>query len=124
MGARIRRIGAAALVAVGLLGACAGPVDASLADLVFDTESYVGREVRVTGTVVAFDEADGALQRHIVIEDERNNRVQLEPIEAAEPHIGSQVEVTGRFRFDPSVGRILDVSEISELGGRPGAGDA
>jgi|SRR5690606_9816762 hypothetical protein len=116
MGARLRS-GATALVVALLLGACGGPVRASLEDLVFDTDSYVGRDVTVSGTVVEFDESDGALQRHIVIEDVRNNRVQLEPIDVAEPFVGSLVEVTGGFRFDPTVGRILDVSEIAELTG-------
>jgi hypothetical protein len=111
---RLRRA-AAALPAAMVLGACGGPVGTTLEELTFDTASYEGRDVSVTGIVVEFDESDGALERHIVIEDSRNNRVQLEPLEVAEPFVGSAVEVTGAFRFDPSVGRILEVEDISEV---------
>lgn len=105
---------ALALVALALLAvACQGGGAVDLADLAMDAERYDGRDVTVRGTVVAFDTEDGAMERHVVIEDEASNRVELLPIEVAEPHVGDDVEVTGTFSFDPERGRAIEVSSIS-----------
>lgn len=105
-----------AAMALGLaLGAgCADAAPVTLESLAFDTEAHEGDEVVTMGTVVEFTEEDGATERHLVIEDERQNRVRLLPSAAAEPYIGADVQVTGRFSFDPGRGRILQVEEIRE----------
>ncbi len=95
-----------------VLAACQGGGEVALADLARDAESYEGEEVTVRGTVVAFDAQEGATRRHIVVEDEDSNRVELLPTSAAEPHVGATVEVTGIFTFDPSRGRAIEVSAI------------
>jgi hypothetical protein len=76
--------------------------------------------VTVRGTVVAFDAEDGASRRHIVVEDEASNRVELLPTSVAEPHVGRTVEVTGTFTFDPSRGRAIEVADIEVAGGDAG----
>jgi hypothetical protein len=105
----------ALLVLLVLLAGCGGgPAAVTLADLVADPDAYVGEEVRTVGTVVEFTEEGGALERHIVIEDDRNRRVALEPPEHAEPFIGGGALVTGRFLTDPERGRWMEISEIRE----------
>jgi hypothetical protein len=104
---------AAAVVLV--LAACGGPATVTLEELAFDTATHEGNEVVTVGTVVEFTEDDGAIERHIVIEDAAHNRVELLPLEAGEPFIGAEVEVTGRFDFAPGRGRAIEVSEIREL---------
>ncbi len=103
-----------ALVIVLTLVGCGGVTAVTLEDLAFDTEAHEGEEVRTVGRVVEFSEADGALERHLVIEDATQNRVRLLPIDDAEPYIGAFVEVTGTFVFDPARGRTLELTEIGE----------
>jgi hypothetical protein len=108
----------APLVALAL-AACGGPTAVPLADLAADREAHEGRDVTTVGTVVEFTEADGALERHLVVEDARQNRVRLVPVEAGEPFIGADVEVTGRFAFDQERGRTIEVEEIREARVQP-----
>jgi hypothetical protein len=110
----LRRV-TAAVVAVLAVASCGGPAQVTLEELAFDTPAHEGNEVVTVGTVVEFTEDDGAIERHIVIEDEAHNRVELLPLEEAEPFIGARVEVTGRFEFDPERGRAIEVTEIREL---------
>jgi hypothetical protein len=107
-----------ALIALlAVLGACGGTRSVSLADLAAEPERYAGDEVTTTGVVVEFDEDDGALQRHFVIQDDAAKRVKVLPEDAAEPHVGRVVRASGRFRFDESTGRVLEVEEIGPAGG-------
>ncbi len=109
----LRRVPALMMLALALAG-CGGVTAVTLEDLAFDTEAHEGEEVRTVGRVVEFSQADGALERHLVIEDAAQNRVRLLPIDDAEPFIGAFVEVTGTFVFDPTRGRTLQLTEIGE----------
>jgi hypothetical protein len=100
-----------------VLVACGGPAAVSLEELALDPDAHEGAEVITIGTVLEFDESDGALERHIIVEDLDQNRVRLVPIEAAEPFIGADVEVSGRFFFEPERGRTIEVDEIREARG-------
>lgn len=110
----VRALLLAMVAALPLVAACGllGPERVTLAELARDAERYDDREVSTTGMVREFDEDDGALERHFVIEDARANRVLLEPDDAAAPHVGEAVRVVGRFTFDPETGRALEVDVI------------
>lgn len=112
---RLRRTLAAVALAAAAV-ACGGPRTVSLEALTWDTDRYAGSEVTTSGVVVEFTTDDGATQRHYVIQDADANRVQLVPGEAAEPHVGQTVEVTGSFDFDPDRGRLLEVETIAPAG--------
>lgn len=100
--------------------ACAGRVRAPLGGHVGIARGrrhrYDGKEVVADGTVVEFTEEDGAIERHLLIQDDAQNRVQLVPPETAEPYIGADVQVTGRYSSDPGAGRRIQIEEIAEQG--------
>lgn len=113
---RLRAL-AALLPLLLVLGGCGGARSVALADLAFEPERYDGDAVTTSGVVVEFDEDDGALVRHFVIQDTDANRVKLLPDEEAEPFVGRIVRVTGQFSFDESTGRAIQVEEISPASG-------
>jgi hypothetical protein len=115
------RSGIIVVAAAGVLGGLAGcgpgsPQRVALSDLAFDPDAYDDAAVTTTGVVREFGEADGARVHHFVIEDDAHNRVQLLPDEAAEPYVGEEVTVTGRFSFDETTGRAIEVETISSAG--------
>lgn len=99
-------------VVTALLAACGAPAQVALPELVHDTESFDGRVIVVQGVVRAFGAPNTRVQPHFVIQDADDNRVQLLPGDAAEPHVGSAVEVTGTFEFDDERGRLLTIDTI------------
>ena len=105
-----------AAIAMGLLllAACGQPSAVPLRSLAADSAAHDGEQVAVVGTVAEFTAGDAATKRHLVLQDNSQNRVQLVPLEAAEPHIGANVRITGRYSFDPERGRRLEIEEISE----------
>ena len=107
------RLAAIAMAAL-LPAACGQPSAVSLRSLAADSAAHDGEQVAVVGTVAEVTEADGATERHLLLQDDAQHRVQLVPLEAAEPHIGANVRVTGRYTFDPDRGRRLEIEEISE----------
>jgi hypothetical protein len=110
-----RRAVIALLASCLLLAGCGGdPAAVTLEQLVEDTAGFDGEDVVVAGTVVEFDESTGAIERHLVLEDAADNRVRLLPIDVAEPFIGADAEVSGRFVFDPDRGRTIQVESIRE----------
>lgn len=108
----------AVAMALLLLAACGGPSAVTLRSLTADSAAYDGERVVAVGTVVEFTEAEGATERHLVLQDDGQNRVQLVPLEEAEPYIGAGVRVTGYYAFDPERGRRLEIEEIREAGHR------
>jgi predicted small lipoprotein YifL len=116
--ARRRRWRASIAVAVLLaaLAGCGGPRVVPLSEFVANPDYYDGREVVAHGVVLEFGDDDGPVEHHYVIQDSDVNRVQLLPNEAAEPHVGSVVEVAGEFEFDPDRGRLLHVERIESVG--------
>jgi hypothetical protein len=111
---RTRVVLVAACLAV-TLSACGTPT-VSLSELALEAEQYDGHDVVAHGVVQEFGAADGATERHFVIQDAEATRVRLLPDEAAEPHVGSAVTVTGEFEFDPERGRLLHVEDIERAG--------
>lgn len=109
--AALRALTAAALVIA--LGAGCGPPSVSLAELVTEQRTYDGEEIVVRGVVIDVDQE--GVRRHAVIQDQNANRVEVAPFEKAKPHVGSIVEVTGEFEFDPNRGRVLHVDSIEPI---------
>jgi hypothetical protein len=99
---------------VGLLVPGCGdqpPNAVSLATLVAEADAFDGRLVLTAGVVREFDETD-ALEHHFVIEDAAQNRVQLMPNSAVQPHVDAEVAVVGVFTFDEETGRRIEVDGI------------
>lgn len=67
--------------------------------------------VRTRGVVRTFEGP-----RHYWVEDDRLNRVALEPDELVAPLVGQEVRVVGRFDFDDRKGRIIEIEEIAPTG--------
>lgn len=101
------------------LAAGCGPPRVSLADLAADQRAHAGEEITVRGVVVEI-EPEGAVPHTVVVQDSEAHRVELLPLEEAEPHIGSLVEVTGEYQFDPDRGRRLRIQAIEPLEGERG----
>lgn len=116
--APLRAVGAALVAAVLPVAACGmggdGPKTLSPAELSFAQEDYAGRLVATAGVVRRFGADQGATRLHLVLEDERQNRVELEG-GGAERYVGRRVVVVGRFRFQEGSGRWIEVERI-----RPG----
>lgn len=106
---------AAVTTVVLLLAGCGGPRVVPLSELAANADYYDGRTVIAHGVVMEFGADDDPVEHHFVIQDQDVNRVQLLPNEAAEPYVGSVVEVVGEFAFDPDRGRLLHVESIEEV---------
>jgi hypothetical protein len=105
------------VLAVLAVAACGeeAPRIVTLESLAFEADELDGVLVMTSGVVREFDETE-ALEHHIVIEDAAQNRVELQPVELAEPHIDERVSVVGRFSFDEETGRRLEVERIERTG--------
>jgi hypothetical protein len=92
-----------------LQGGCggAGPSEVPLAVLAAEPRSFDGRLVRTRGVVRSVEEP-----LHYWIEDADFNRVQLVPPESAEPYLGRDVLVSGRFSYAQRAGRRIEVEDI------------
>ncbi len=93
----------------------AGPVRATLAELVADQEDYEGRRVETAGVVRRFGDAEGATRLHFVVEDEQANRVALLPNDVAQRYVGQDVVVTCSFRFSERDGRAIEIERIKRV---------
>lgn len=101
---------AGVLVLLISLHACQrGPQEVSLATLADKQDDYRGVTVTTTGVVTRIGEA-GDL--HYVLEDEKQNRVELLPGTSAADWVGEAVVVTGRFDFKETRGRVLTIETI------------
>lgn len=104
-----------AVAGSGALGACAGSGDGSgpgrldLAELSDRQEDLDGATITTSGVVVRFEDTGGV---YYVIEDVTHNRVRVEPAERFADLVGDQVVVTGRFAFDETTGRTLEVTDV------------
>lgn len=109
-----RLLGFAAVALAVLVAGCPAddgtPVEVSLAELVAEQQDFDGRTVQTQGIVRTFDDP-----RHYWIEDDLPNRVELQPDEVAEPHVGQEVRVTGRFSYADDRGRVIEVDEITPI---------
>ena len=107
---------AVSVVASIVLAACSGggPVEVPLAQLVAEQEAYDGQTVVTEGTVAAVRDSSAA-DAYFVLQDAADNRVRLLPDEAAAPHEGDSVAVTGAFRFREQSGRDLTVDRINAV---------
>ncbi len=107
----------AVLAVLAVASAGCAPDVVPLEDLAVEMQEYDGEEVTTHGVVAEFDEDDGALEHHYVIQDGDANRVQLVPDDAAAPHVGDMTEVVGTFEFDPDRGRLLHIESIEPVEG-------
>lgn len=82
-------------------------LDLTLENLVAQQIAWQQRLVRAQGVLRHHPDP-----LHYWIEDERYHRVELFPKEAAAPFLGQTVEVEGRFRFDPEIGRAIHLDRI------------
>lgn len=109
---------AATVVAViaALLVACGedGPVEATPAELVARQEQLDGRAVRTVGRVATTDDP-----RHYWIEDPQDHRIGVEPPEAVEEHVGTEVLVEGTFHYADDRGRRIEAERVEPTGGDP-----
>jgi hypothetical protein len=82
----------------------------SLEKLVWQTESFEGELVRVTGTVRAF--AVGTPGEHFVLEDAKQNRVEIFGVPRGTLHAltNGNMTIEGVFHFKDGVGRYIDVT--------------
>ena len=87
-----------------------GPQQVSLQTLVLDQPQYVGREITTHGTVRGFTDPDGS--SYYMLTDGEQDRVIIHPEAAAAPYARRRVTITGTFRFDPRLGRILRARQI------------
>src|SRR5436190_14978087 len=95
-----------AVLAAGLLAACAGQATPSLAEVRGDTERYLGTTVRLTGGVLRF--SDARWGAYYVLQAAQANRVGLRGADARTAGlVGQRVTATGVLRFDTAFGIYL-----------------
>jgi len=93
------------------------PTDLSLEAAHYDTEKWVGREVRLKGWVRLFEGSSGP---HFAIEDQQHNRVGLPnyDTELLKSLIGKFVTVEGKLEFNETYGIYLTTHTL-----KPAASD-
>src|SRR5579872_5169672 len=87
------------------------PPSESLKAIHFNTEEYVGKRVRLSGTVRVFQDTGAP---YYVLEDAQQNRVLLrsDP-RALAPLVGKGLTVTGVVGFDDTAGIYLTVQDLA-----------
>lgn len=92
----------------------------SLEKLVWQSESFEGESVRVTGTVRAF--AVGTPGEHFVLEDANQNRVEIFGVPQSTLHAltNGSMTIEGEFHFEDGVGRYIDVTTWATPSATPG----
>lgn len=103
--------GAALLLVLVALSACAGVRTLSLEQLATEQEQLTGETVRTSGVVRQFADPGGAA--YYVLEDAAANRVQLLPPNAVARYAGQSLTVVGRFEVSPTLGRVLHVESVT-----------
>jgi len=98
-------------IALVLLGRCGGTGQVSLAKLATNQDAYLGKQVSTRGTVEAQSNPNGS--RYYVLADAEQDLVILVPNGTARRFAGHEVAVRGRFGFDPHVGRLIRITQIS-----------
>jgi len=86
------------------------PVELQLEDLVRFSENYDERRVVTSGVVRSFSEPG-----HHWIEDERLNRVEVQPGSAVSSLVGETVRVVGRFHHSPGRGRSIEAESTAVI---------
>ncbi|AXV04819.1 Menaquinone via futalosine polyprenyltransferase [Euzebya pacifica] len=93
-----------------LLGGCGiggGVQEVRLERLADEQDAWDGRDVRTRGIVRMAEQP-----LHYWIEDDVPNRVEIQPADAVEDHVGRQVIVEGTFRFRDDEGRRITVGTV------------
>jgi len=103
---------AAALAAALLFAGCGGSGSGhvSLARLAVNQEAYLGQRLSTSGTVEEQTNVDGS--HYYVLADASQNLVILVPSRVARRYAGRRVSVSGRFGFDPHIGRLIRIGRI------------
>jgi hypothetical protein len=84
--------------------------DLRLADLVRFQDRYDGETVAITGVVHSFSDPE-----HYWVEDDRVNRVRIEPHAAVSDLVGEHVRVIGRFEYASGKGRVIHARNVEVL---------
>jgi hypothetical protein len=103
---------ASAPIALTLLAGCGGSGAISLAKLATNQDAYFGKQVATSGLV---EEQGSGNSHYFVLADRQQDLVALEPERLVRRYRGEQVSVRGLFRFEPQVGRLIQVKQISAL---------
>lgn len=96
-------------MAAGLVAGC-GSGSVPLARLTSNQDAYIGKEVRTSGRVEQQTNVDGS--HYYVLTDSAQNLVILVPFRRARRYAGREVSLSGRFGFDPHVGRLIRIASI------------
>lgn len=99
----------AAVAAITGCGGGSGQVP--LARLAGNQDAYVGKEVTTSGRVEEQTNVDGS--HYYVLTDRAQNLVILVPARRARHYAGRYVSVSGRFGFNPRVGRLISIAAIN-----------
>lgn len=99
-------------LALALAGCRGGPRAVPLDELAANPDAFDGQQISTVGRVRPIEDETDPGARHFVLEDKDFNRVLLLPADQAEEHAGAFVRVVGRFAFDETTGRRLDIEEI------------
>lgn len=109
--AYMARLGLVLLLGI-LIGACernSASADAvTLDELVRFAERYDGERVSASGTVHTHPEPE-----HYWIEDDKLNRVAIEPDAAVKDLVGEAIRVEGAFHYSRDTGRIIEVETVT-----------
>jgi len=107
----IRLRAAAGLAAVAaVLAGCGGSGRVPLSRLAANQDAYIGKQVLTSGRVEQQTNVDGT--RYYVLADAAHDLVVLVPARRARPYAGRAVSVSGRFGFDPHIGRLVRIAVI------------
>ena len=98
---------AAALCAVLLTACGANSGGVTLETLVEMQNEYNGERVATRGVLRTYDHP-----RHYWIEDDKMNRVALQPEDKLPPLVGRTLRVVGKYSYSPSTGRIITIEHM------------
>ena len=73
-------------------------------------DAYLGKRLSTSGTVEEQTNVDGS--HYYVLADASQNLVILVPSRVARRYAGRRVSVSGRFGFDPHIGRLIRIGRI------------
>jgi hypothetical protein len=91
-----------------LLAACGTNTGSVTLETLVDLQrEYNGERLATRGVVRTFDNP-----RHYWIEDDKMNRVALQPEDQLPALVGRTLRVVGKFSYSPSTGRIITIERM------------
>jgi len=98
-------------VAGAVSGCGGGSGHVPLARLAVNQDAYVGRQVTTSGRVEEQTNVDGS--HYDVLTDQAQDMVVLVPARRARRYAGRSVSISGRFGFNPRIGRLIRISSVT-----------